>query len=376
MQMVPKVVMPVFMIYAGFGCGNVPEVGMDAAETQDSFGPLDGAPDAQMCFGSSPFDVCLHELPTNAVELPTVASTDPDSSLCSEEQLWQDLSQPDACFVVATSISASNSRVQGTRPLVLVATGSIDVVGQVDAAGHVAPYVSGPAAPANCGNYPAAPQNGSGAGGGAGASFRTGGAGGGDGNNGNNTGGQNMPPFPVPLIFRAGCAAQNGGLGDGAQSKGGSAGGAVYLVSGSTIRLASGSIIDVSGGGATAPGARGGGGGGGSGGMLILHAPTIIDDAGAKLVANGGGGASGGNATTSGVAGSDPDPNAPLVSAAGGSGIAGSGGNGAAEGTTPVHGLTATVGEGGGGGGGGLGYIRSNHSLANAVTSPAVHVVP
>lgn len=341
---------------------------------------LDSPVDVQLCFGTAPFDVCLTAPPADAVTFPTTFDTD----ACAPTQYWASNGQTDACFVVGTSITITNTTVTGSRPLVLVATGDITITGLVDAASHVNPATTGPGIPASpCGTY-TSPGEMMGAGGGAGASFAPqggpGGAGG-AGNNGNAAAGVAYAPFLTvpPGTLRGGCSGQTGAVGQQPGGLGGRGGGAVYIVSGTQIALGASSIVNVSGAGASAASKTGGGGGGGSGGMLLLHAPQFVIADGAKLVANGGGGSSGGNGNGAGTGapGADPDPTNPTAPASGGTGSsgAGNGGSGFAI-SVAVSGVAGAVAEGGGGGGGGGGYIQSNKKLTNITASPNVNVVP
>ena len=173
----------------------------------------------------------------------------------------------------------------------------------------------------------------------------------------------------VPL--RGGCAG--GGLVD---DLGASGGGAIQLVSRTSIRIEDGSAeahLDAGGEGS------GGIAGGGSGGGILLEAPRVIVSSGTSVVANGGGGGS-----ISGANGQDGTlTNAP---AAGGcpTGCAkfgfGSGGDGGAAGSPAQDGqsissgtLTLVI---AGSGGGGIGRIRVNVPVAsefvrNGIVSPS-----
>jgi hypothetical protein len=172
-------------------------------------------------------------------------------------------------------------------------------------------------------------------------------------------------PTLVPLL--GGC---NGGLivtSNPGVAWAGAGGGAIQIVSRTTIKVTG--VLSAGGGGAPAMnGAAGtgtaGGGGGGAGGGILLEAPhVVLNGPTAGLAVNGGGGSS--NCTTG--AGQNGRPS--TTPAAGGQ-CTGStltnGGNGAAGTTDATHGVDFSVGTNGyaGGGGGGLGYIRIN-TLAN-----------
>ena len=87
--------------------------------------------DARTCVGAGNFIVCLSTLPTNGVSLAgETIDTDADPNCLSAQPVgWSAAGQPDACFVVGTDVSVSgDTRAQGTRPLVIVATNTLTVV--------------------------------------------------------------------------------------------------------------------------------------------------------------------------------------------------------------------------------------------------------
>jgi hypothetical protein len=343
-----------------------------------------GTADAQQCFGTGPFTVCLTTLPTQVVTLSDGAMLDTGTSTsCAPTQPpgWTAAGHPSACFVIGTNINISNARIFGARPLVLLATTTVTITGVLDGAGHISTYVLGPGAPsASCG-----PFLGGGlptSAGGAGGSFMTRGGGGGYGNGstGQPGGTPALAEASAPMLLRAGCSGQTGGEGGVNPSPGarGLGGGAIYAVAGSSIMLSATSIINVSGSGGGSPIVGGGGGGGGSGGMLVLYAPSI-SGSGAKLVANGGSGSTGAtNSSNPSPAGRDPDPTSPGTSATGVAGANGTGigGSGYSTSAAAQPGGNSATGFGGGGGGGGGGYIQSNVAITGAITSPAVSLVP
>lgn len=358
------------------GCPQVDGAGSNAIDAA-----IDTPTSTRMCYGVAPFDVCLDTPPMSAVTFP--ATFDTDSSMCSATQHWGTAGQASACFVVGTTVTVTNTKITGSRPLVIIASGDLTVTGLLDAASHVNPASTGPGVPASpCGTY-TSPADATGAGGGAGASFAPPGGpggGGGIGNNGNATAGVGYAPFLAvpPGTLRAGCNGQTGGASNQIGGLGGRGGGAVYLMSGSKITLGASAIINVSGAGAGTAGKSDGGGGGGSGGMLLLNAPTFAVASGAKLVANGGGGSSGGNGNGAGTGtpGNDPDPTNPTTPAGASIGTSGggNGGTGFAGTTLADSGKAGGSSGGGGGGGGGGGYIQANKALTNIIASPDVNV--
>jgi hypothetical protein len=363
-------------------CGGT---GSDAGTGSDGdMGMMDAPPDAPTCFGAAPFDICAMPPPTG--DLTLSGSLDTDGAMCSATQLWSSSGQTPSCFIAAANITVMNLAVTGSRPLVLVATGEINVTGHVDAASHIATTTptEGPGSlnPGTCGTF-GAPAGVIPAGGGAGASLASDGGSGGDGGggqNGTNAGGTKYAPFLAtpPGTLRAGCRGQQGGAGMGSGGLGGFGGGALYLVSGARIVLGASAIINASGAGGDAGGKAAGGGGGGSGGMILVHAPAFEITNGAIVVANGGSGGTGGDKTGSGTGtrGNDPDPANPMTPAPGPTGAGGAGGAGFAVGSAAATGGNGLTDEGGGGGGGGGGYIQSNMALTNATVSPAANVVP
>lgn len=280
---------------------------------------------------------------------------------------WLSQGQPDACIVAFThvescSIGGDLVRVVGHRPLVLVATDSLETGGLlVDSENGLRAPGANPAACAAGKSL---------AGGGAGGSFMTKGGSGGDGAVG--AGNLGAPAVVgAPTRLRGGCP------GDGADDVRGNGGGAIYLLAGNTIRI--NGPINVSGaGGAGGDVGGGGGAGGGAGGMIVLVAPTVIVSDGSAqrsggsplLYAAGGGGGAGGLASGAGSPGGDVIPSGfpnfgpgygggnyctPPCTPENGKGGAGSSGSG-----DGAPGGAGTSSGGGGGGGGGIGYIRVN----------------
>src|SRR5690348_5577455 len=103
-------------------------------------GPADGTPDTppQQDFGSGAWQVHVDlPVPTNTLTLPMMIDTGAASADCMTNVHWVDPSQPDSCFIVAQTISTDmDVKSRGTRPIVLVATDSIDVTNSLDAASH------------------------------------------------------------------------------------------------------------------------------------------------------------------------------------------------------------------------------------------------
>lgn len=131
------------------------------------------------CVGEDTYVACF-PTPTVGVTLPSTVDT--DSSICAAEMPIGWMGQPDSCFIVGTTITASGTSVFGSRPLMLWATDSITITGDIDVASHRGGK-TGPGAPgAACQAFGSPPTtNAQGAGGGAGGTFRTKGGNGGHG---------------------------------------------------------------------------------------------------------------------------------------------------------------------------------------------------
>jgi hypothetical protein len=360
---------------------------------QDDGGGIDmsgPAVDARLCYGVGAYTVCF-TTPASGTLLfqnPATLDTSPGSTttpacLPAQPMGWTAAGQPEACFIVASSMTFNALvQVRGSRPLVLVAASSItfNATGGLDVSSKRGGLVGPGAAQQVCPAFPVTPTNStSGGGGGAGGSFMTQGGPGGDGNNGSSANGVAPAAEAVnPAVLRAGCPGQAGGTGQNGANQGlpGPGGGAVFLLAGDSISLAAGTMINASGAGAIQAGRYGGGGGGGSGGTIVLHAPAITAT-GAFLMANGGGGSGGGHNSGNGGAGPGEDPSTPLTPAAGGTAAdnAGPGGRGFAEGFPALGGGLGASSRGGGGGGGGGGWIEANVD-PDATASPAVVIIP
>jgi hypothetical protein len=351
------------------GVGGGHDAGFDAA---GGGGPF--------CYGTAPFSVCFATAPTGAIDVaaPTTFDTGIGSGgtqlTCSNP-----LSGGTGYCVLAAGTITIGSQLSavGTRPLVLVAADSIDVIGTLDVASHRAPMesIGAGADPIGCsaGTLPATSSGTSG--GGAGGSFiGKGGNGGNGGGASGGTGGARGNAVSLGTVLRGGCPGQDGaGTGKGARGHGG---GAVYMIAGRAITVHGG--INAGGeGGAGGIGSNNGGGGGGAGGLIGFDAPTTIFMATGVVIANGGGGGEGGGSSgANGAPGFDSDSNTAVSGGSGGSSAGGDGGDGSAGavGGPGVIGQdgSAANGGGGGGGGGGAGIIKGPPALlSGANVSPA-----
>jgi hypothetical protein len=340
---------------------------------------IDGPGTTNFCLHDAMVMACLAQMPATPrmIMSPTAIDTDkPDD--CAPDAVGS----PAYCIIAGSSITIASGQTlsaHGSRPLVLMSSTTITVIGTIDVAGHVSgtPQTAGPGVPPAPGaaSNPCAPATATTAhGGGAGGSFGSIGGGGGA-DDGNNPGGVPADPM-VPATLRGGCAGE-AGLDAGGGAAGGG-GGAVALLA--LMKIQIDGVINASGGGGggTMTNDRGGGGGG-AGGMIVFDAPLVTGaggPGGAKIFANGGGGGEGNGGAGSRNGGDAPmDPN---MAAKGGGGMSsgGDGGDGAARnaqgGNAAGAGTKGNPG-GGGGGGGGVGVIKTypGQSLPGTVSPPA-----
>jgi hypothetical protein len=344
-------------------------------------GGIDMSPfDADLTWGTGDYAVLLPSPGPATLTLNSFSTS--GGNPCISAQAWVNTNQPDSCFVIAGDITIQDATITGTRPLVVVATGTLTIKGKLDIASHNTggvltngPGVAGPPSGGCAGTAPEA--NSGGSGGGAGGSFKTKGGNGGTGDGGAAqvpAGGVAANTMPTPTLLRAGCSGQTSGAGTGAGALGGGGGGAMYLLAGTKIDL-SAAVINASGAGGAAGSGKAGGGGGGSGGMIVLYVDstmgTITTTAATRIVANGGGGGGGG------ASGADPDVTMATTGAMG-AGVSGGcntngGGNGGFSSTNGGNGGPGCNGGGGtmgGGGGGGVGYFQSSLILGQGAFSP------
>jgi hypothetical protein len=335
-------------------------------------------PDAQTCFGTGLVKVCLAAAPTGTTTFTNAVTINTDSGPCVSLASGGNINN--VCVIAATVISVQATvRGTGTRPLVLLATDSIDIgaLGVIDVGSHrnAAEELGAGADSDQCIAGTTLPTVNLSGGGGAGGSFTSaGGAGGRGGDNNNNSG---IPGVAGGLAasvgFRGGCPGQDGaGTAKGVRGHGG---GAVFLIAGNMINL-QGSLLATGEGGAGAGANASSGGGGGSGGMIGFDAPAVTGS-GLLLASGGGGGGGAGVFATAAQSGLDPTSVDPASGGAA-SVNGGAGGDGSPQGLRMPgdpgsvgrdSGTVANLG-GGGGGGGGAGSIKGPPSLTN--TSPTV----
>jgi hypothetical protein len=287
------------------------------------------------------------------------------------------------------SIPAGGSlRVTGSRPLVIVAFGSADIAGEINAAASFNKAGAGGSVSCGVGAGPDGNDSDSdaytaGSGGGGGGFGSAGGVGGAAmGACCVAVGGGKVEAAPELVPLRGGCDGGRGGRSNVADvtdtAVGGAGGGALQLTVAGMLSVQG--TISVSGGGGRHGANNGdGGGGGGSGGALLLEAGDIVVAQGAWLTANGGSGA-GGNPRSYNQATDGQDGLwKALTPAPGGLGYndSGAGGPGA---TNAAGGDGASAvgqnGRAGGGGGGGHGRImisaNSGCSMGGHSSPPAI----
>jgi hypothetical protein len=347
---------------------------IDGATDGEIDAPPDVPPDApRQDFGTGVWTVHVSTLPTEGVPLPGSIQTD-TSTLCSTDAAFVDPSQPDACFIVGTTITmtTATTNVRGDRPLVLVATDSVTIDQKLDVASHRGQNMGPGGNWSGCGSPGSGADHSTGGGGGAGGSFITKGGDGGAGDNGNASAGTAANSLGMPAFLHGGCPGSHGG--NGSQNAAGIAngGGAIYIVAANAITVSG--LVNASGSGAVGGGHASGGGGGGSGGMIVLSAPQI--DATGAMLANGGGGAGGGDNNSNGMNGSDEMIGMPLVPPPGGNGPGGAGGAGSTNGTAGTGAGDGPSNEGGGGGGGGAGFIGINVAVTGGTYTPSPTMFP
>jgi hypothetical protein len=370
--------------FAG-GCSfstDVNSAGGDDAPPGD--GSVDARPDtpaptadARVCFGSGFGMTCLPTAPGAPRQLPSTNNFDTSASANCTHVIT--IGAVETCVLTGTTVTmpgGSTFRAIGSRPLVIVASQTVDIIGNVNVSSLRGQGNGAGAATSGCAEPAAAESDSGGGGGGAGGSFggRGGNGGIGDtndngGQSGTGSGASSLAAPTAPTAIRAGCPGGDGGDGDGARGQGGMPGGAIYIIAGDLIRV-TGGVASAGMGGGNGDNSSGGGGGG-SGGFIGLDAPAV-EILGA-VAANGGGGGEGAGFAP-GNAGNNGTTNA--TRAAGGSGNIDGGNGGQGSGGAAMVGDPGgdDIG-GGGGGGGGAGYIYVKGTLTGAGTiSPAASV--
>ena len=322
----------------------------------------DGQPDGPMgplCLGTGKWAVCAPR-PTLPFDLPGTLDTGSNSKC--QTGLWTMAgAQPDACFIVGTTITMSaDTLVTGPHPLVLVATTTIEISHVLDVASHVNGK-TGPGGRNGTGCLGGAAGNPAGTnyGGGGGGSFATFGGAGGGANGVTAVAGQ-ATNLVTPTNLTSGCAGTQGG-GIVGQGIPGAGGGAVFLTAGTGIVI-TGSINASGAGGAantdSPPPHPNGGSSGGSGGMIAMVAPSVTGS-GSAFANGGGGGCAGDSNNQVGGAGADPLNASTAALACTGGLRGGLGSVGVGDGLPGNNGGAMKSGGGGGGGGGFVSYDQT-----------------
>jgi hypothetical protein len=325
----------------------------------------------RICFDATAVPAAPRSLPTTDIDTDKTAS----GFLCDQNNDQK----ARYCVVTGAPLTLASGAMltaRGDKPLVLLSTTTMDLLGDIDVSSHhdgVQRPGANPADASAC-SFMTAPTGPTMGGGGYGASLGTvGGSGGNAGNQstGGGVAGTELDTFPMTL--RGGCKGGDGNLLSTMDSAaaGGDGGGAVAMVAGMQIHVDA--MINASGGGGQGgpPGAENGGAGGGAGGMIVFDSPVALAfGARTKLWANGGGGGQGGATLPGGDGGESTDP---TQAAAGGSntGPGGYGGSGSTGSGTGSGGASTTIG-GGGGGGGGAGFIHApGFTDLNSISPPS-----
>ncbi|MDX2086620.1 MAG: hypothetical protein SFX73_02165 [Kofleriaceae bacterium] len=329
------------------------------------------SPDAQACFGSGFGALCLLAAPSAPLILPSADIDTGTDARCTVVTIGG----VEVCVLAGTTVThpSGTLRAHGSRPLVVLATQTLQISGTLDVSSTRTGPPGAGATTAICISPDGGDDNG-GASGGGGGSF---GGRGGDGGVGD-TDGSDVPGGAAAATFepasvRGGCPGGAGGDSDHLGGAGGRGGGAVYLIAGVSITIDG--MIWASGAGGSSGDDDAGGGGGGAGGLIGLDAPSVTIMNG-TLVANGGGGGEGGG-SNAGAHGLDGTHNTTIAFGGegdeffGGDGGDGSGGN--------VH--DASDGQdnlgGGGGGGGGIGYVYVAGTFqTTGATVSAITIMP
>jgi hypothetical protein len=326
-------------------------------------------PPNSVCYGSGLFVECyeMGGAPTNADNLSGGQIDTSNAASCTRTVLQTN--GPELCLRTAQTITINGYvRFKGSRPLVLLATGTITVTttgtldvssfrADVGAGGNTGTCSAATAGTADTGNGAS-----SGAGGGGGGGFGTPGGTGGSGDVAGGGGGGTTALAQI----RGGCRGARGGTSSvGSGGEGGNGGGTVYLIGGGSIVIDG--TVKANGSGGNGGPNKAGGGGGGSGGLVAFDTPSLA--IAGTVYANGGGGGEGGGGGQSGEAGSDPVTYNQRASGGNAINNGGDGGGGSVFANAGANG--APSGNGGGGGGGGAGRIKIyKSSLPTGKLSP------
>ena len=256
-------------------------------------------------------------------------------------------------LVLGTNV---NIRGVGSKPLAIVAWGSITIDGRIDVSSVVGGVPGAGANPSTCGTSAGGAGTAvvSGDGGGGGGGYGAAGGAGGNGSGVETTGGIGGAMRALPAIIEGGCPGGNAPAGNGGNpGDGGSGGGAIALVAKNVLTI--NGLVHAGGAGGTGGSqSQTGCGGGGSGGMIRLESANIVF--GTPMLAANGGQGGGGSDNSSALNGANGTPGATEPAQSNREGAGTDGGAGGWRDRVTGNSAAPSVGSGGGGGGG-VGYI-------------------
>ena len=269
-----------------------------------------------------------------------------------------------------TLVAAGYLEISGSRPLIIAANGNIDIEGTIVGAGNNSTSAwtgggaPGPNSPNRAGLCPLDTASGGGRPGGGPQSAVGGGGAGfcGPGGHGSASADGGVPANGGESYGTADLIPIVGGSSGGSTDQftlDNAGGGAIELVSGTSIAIGTTGAINMGGG----SGGTYYGDGAGSGGAILIEAPSFTVRG--VLAANGGAGAT---SSQSGLASDQPATGAVFLGATGGSGSAGAMPNGQ-DGVTTTSNTYA-------GGGGGAGRIRINTCSGMPTVFPSTIISP
>jgi len=339
------------------------------------------------------FDSCdfANEAPTLSIATKRVFDTSTGKFDNGDPLPGVVIDQPGGPSVFAVRLLAMNITdtgalvVEGQRPLVILATGAITIDGALSVGSGalgtpftsqtrvtIGPGANDSACGASAGAVGTNGQNGPGGGGGGGFGGEGGAGGLGDDNGDDNPGGPGGLAH-MPAVVRGGCPGGNGGIGYAEAPAGGASGGALELISATSVTVTGTIYAGGAGGKGGLMGNRSGGAGGGSGGYVGLDAPTV--SVSGVIAANGGGGGEGSdlNGNANGDDGSDGTLSDSPASGGGGNlSNGGDGGNGQTESSVAQNGSGGNAGAGGGGGSVGHVLVWSQtYAPSGGLTTPS-----
>jgi hypothetical protein len=322
--------------------------------------------DGARCLGLVPSNVGGAPLPEPSGPAATLSGSLDTGTCDAGEVRGQGDGEPELCVRRFDGpLTLGPLDITGTRALVLLVSGSVEVIGELRSLGALSSGGPGggdgasddvPATGVSPGGNG---EDGNGledGGGGGGGSCGRGAAGGDSGSAGlRGTAGVAYPDGYLLSPLRGGSGGGRGAL----RGSGGGGGGALQISALGPIRLDARVVVGggPGGGGDGGSNAAAGAGGGGGGGVLLESGVSVRYGSAAEILASGGGGGGGGSTSNTGGDGDPGDRAAPLGGRSGGF-YGGTGGNGGTGGSRPAQeGGTNGSPSNGGGGGGGAGCV-------------------